>query len=352
MSTPLLTHNHTQFLNGYHGSMESIDHAFRDASPPLPIPMPMPILGQIPHHQQTFFPPMVPIGTPIFSDHNMQDYCDYLYHVGFLQGQFSDIHIVFPTLQKSYALHSLVLSRSPAFFRRLSQPHGKSLEIDLDLSSEAIYTVLSHLYRPLSYGDVCFTVNENPRVALELLEATEELEMEGLSDMLMHSINQHLNQISVYHWIRLLRSFSGSQKRWIETLQHHLVQYLTHRLVNQLEAFPIGAKMTGGICIGQNEAFGYMPTKTPPLRGMVELARAYSLLPESYMKLCLEHEDLPVQDMIQRFHFAKQVLMFREQRGKQNITAVMRFDQNPCVLIVKKVGRKPGRWDLSQYDKV
>ncbi|KAF7727064.1 hypothetical protein EC973_008027 [Apophysomyces ossiformis] len=311
----------------------------------IPMPLAVPVLGHVAHHQQhVFFAPPHP-APPLY---NIDAYCDYLYHVGYLQGQFSDVNLTVPRLQKTYALHSLIISRSPEIYRRLTQnPH--SIELDLDISPEALHTILGHLYKPLSHHDLCYFASEKPRVCAELLDAAEQLGLDQLLDRTLHIVAQSLSQSSVYYWITAMHSFNDKHRRWVESLDHHLVQYLTIGLATQLEAFSTTVKMSGGAYIGGIHAYGYMPSKTPPTRGMMDLAHVYAVLPLDYLKRCLEHVDLPVQDAIQRYHFAKQVLTIRENLGKHGLSVVLRVDGEANLLIVKKA-KKIGKWDPSQYD--
>ncbi|KAG0163667.1 hypothetical protein DFQ30_011200, partial [Apophysomyces sp. BC1015] len=257
------------------------------------------------------------------------------------------VTLTVPRLQKTYALHALIISRSPEIYRRLVQnPH--TIELDLDVSLEALHTVIGHLYRPLSHHDLCYLASEKPRICVELLDASEQLGLEQLVERVLHIVAQSLTQSSVHYWITATHTFNNKHRRWTEALEHHLVQYLTIGLATQLEAFSTTVKMSGGACIGRIQAFGYMPSKTPPTRGMMALAHVYAVLPLDYLKRCLEHTDLPVQDAIQRYHFAKQVLTLRESHGKHGLSAVLRVDGEANLLIVKKA-KKVGKWDPSHY---
>lgn len=254
---------------------------------------------------------------------------------------FSDITVRVPALQKSYALHSLIISRSPNLYRRLmNRSHHHVIELDLRVSSDAVNTIIGHLYQPLSHNDLCFFVNENPQLCAELLIAAQELELEKLQHQILHVLAQNLTQNTVFYWMAALRSMP--QQPWTEAVDKHIVHYLTQGLPTQLGAF--AAKETSlsfGPCnpsIKQCQA----------VQGISELVRVYANLPLEYFKRCLEHENL-VHDTVQRYNFAKQVLQFREQTGKRGLAVVMHFqaEDNVGIRIVRKQAYRAGRWDPS-----
>ncbi|KAI8391410.1 uncharacterized protein BYT42DRAFT_193540 [Radiomyces spectabilis] len=361
MASPIAHDNHKSvYINGHHPPYDGV-HTPRASPPhpPMPIPMPMPMMGQVPHHQQAFFtghpPPPPHFQTVYNTEQGPQAYCDYTYHIGFMQGYFSDINVVIPGLSKPYALHSLNLSRSPVLRRRLAQldPHQpRLLELDLPVSAETLHTVIGYLYKPLTQHEVFYLVSEKPRLCVELLEATEELELDGLLDMLLHALGQSLNQSSIHYWITQMHPFRDKQRRWVEAMEQRIIHFLTVGLSVQLDATPSTIRMTGNINIGHHSADGYMPSKRPLARALMDLADIYAALPVTYLKRCLEHEELPVQDTIHRYCFAKEVLAQRAQKyGKSGVSVILRFEHGQSkILVVRKAVLAPGRWDPSKYD--
>ncbi|KAI8097019.1 uncharacterized protein BX664DRAFT_275473 [Halteromyces radiatus] len=262
---------------------------------------------------------------------------------------------------------------------------------------EAFHTVFTHLYRPLSHQEMSYLVNEKPQLCLDLIGIADYLEL-SLKDMLLHVIlSQGFNETSAMQWVQILEPYISSpststtyhhqpdhnMKPWIRTLDDLLIQYLTRGLSTQLEAFSTSVKMSGGVVIGKHQAHGYMESKTLPLRGMNDLAKLYSTLPWSYLKRCMEHNDLPVQDTIQRYLFAKKVIQLRSSTtlADGTITIGLRFDTTEqqrqstitstpststanlpkrrnddkdntimTLYLIKSPRRKLGKWDPSLYE--
>ncbi|KAG2228055.1 hypothetical protein INT45_012079 [Circinella minor] len=415
---------------------------------PIPIPVPMPMLAPMTHHhphhpppqapQQPFFPSMGPptmtapaivtptataaaqlpppvseVGTAPPSIHQTQqqqqqqpslynsptaipdqNYCDYLYHVGFLQGLFSDITVNVPAVQKSFALHSLILTRSPILYRRLvnlgvhhhhHQQHPLIMDLDIAASPETIHTIIGHLYRPLTQQDLFFIVNEKPQICFELLDATQKLELEALQNHILHVLGMSLNQNNVFYWISALLSISQQQRKrlWTDLLDQQIVHYLTFGLPKQLikkqsssssTSSPPPPRVTAPISSFTDELSSSSPLQDDVNFGtcvqvvdpsttieqgegeewfndiMDTWARVYAELPLKYLKRCLEHKDLMVKSSIERYKFAKKTLYFRSQFGKNGLTVLLQFSRvnNSGILIVKKQSVKFGRWDPLQ----
>ncbi|KAI7857227.1 hypothetical protein BDC45DRAFT_533133 [Circinella umbellata] len=418
---------------------------------PIPIPVPMPMLAPMTHHhphhrppqaaQQPFFPsmgaptmtapaivtptattaaqPPPPVsgggGAPpsikqtlqqqqpsLYNSPNAtpdQNYCDYLYHVGFLQGLFSDITVNVPAVQKSFALHSLILTRSPILYRRLvnlgvhhhHQQHPLIMDLDIAASPETIHTIIGHLYRPLTQQDLFFIVNEKPQICFELLDATQELELEALQNHILHVLGMSLNQNNVFYWISSLLSTSqhylssstSQQQRkrlWTDLLDQQIVHYLTFGLPKQLIKKQSSSsstsspppRVTAPISSFTDELsssslqdvnFGTCVQVVDPSTTIEQgegeecfddimdaWARVYAELPLKYLKRCLEHKDLMVKSSIERYKFAKRTLYFRSQLGKNGLTVLLQFSRvnNSGILVVKKQSVKFGRWDPLQ----
>ncbi|KAI9308493.1 hypothetical protein BJ944DRAFT_156175 [Cunninghamella echinulata] len=363
------TANGSQYYQ--HASSPSVPH---QSIQPMQIPIPVPMMN---HHlprqqqqqqqqQQHYF--TAPNTGVVYNETGSQTYCNYLYHVGFLQGHFSDITVSIPSIAKTFALHSLIVSRSPYLYKRLleleQQDEGASL-IELDYGTalvESFHTIFTHLYRPLSRQDITYFANEKPQVCLELIDLAEYLEI-PLKETLLHAIlSQGFNENSALLWslhlkpyiiidskISLKKSSSNEQqqylKPWVRSIDEHLLQYLTRGLPTKLEAFTTSVKMSGGFTIGKHQAHGYMASKTLPLRGMTELAKIYAKLPWCYLKRCLENVDLPVQDSIQRYLFSKKVLQLRpsnktthnnnNDNNNNKILMEEGFDENSIIISLR-----------------
>ncbi|KAI8997085.1 hypothetical protein BDB01DRAFT_18263 [Pilobolus umbonatus] len=335
----------------------------------MPIPMPVPMINHLmphPHHQPPgFFHPPLPPPQPIYpNDQPNQQYMDYGGFVPSMrimqQGYYSDITVYIPTLQKSYALNKAFLSRSPVLYQRIIEEQPSTLELDLYVLPETFHTIIGHLYRPLSPQEILFLANEKPQIAIELLEASEELGLEPLLDAMLIALNRNLNHIKVaMTYIEAMEPYQPLEeeepRHWVEALEEDVVSFMVRGLSTQLEAFFTSVKVSGDVTIGQETAFGYMPTRTPPMRGFRDLARAYANLPQHLMIKCLEHPELPVQDVIQRSYFVNEVLKLANeiniQRGRDTLMAVMKFEKgNVTLSIVKQTKLKKGRWDPSKYD--
>ncbi|KAI9494984.1 hypothetical protein BDB00DRAFT_816573 [Zychaea mexicana] len=306
---------------------------------------------------------------------------------------FSDITVNVPAVQKSYALHSLILTRSPVLYRHLLglSVHQPPLVMDLDIvaSPETIHTVIGHLYRPLTQQDLFFIVNEKPQLCFDLLDATQELELQSLQRELVYVMGQSFNQNTILYWISALLSSSSQQqlppppppphhhhhqhrsqprRLWADLLDHHIVQYLVSGLPRQLNKQPPptsscdnnskehdggdnneSAKVNFGTCVHVADPTGGWHNTVE------EWARLYAELPLEYLKRCLEHSDLMVKDTVERYKFAKQVLEFREQLGKCGLTVLLQFcdSNNDCgILVVKKQASKFGKWDPSRDSSI
>ncbi|CAO3592073.1 unnamed protein product [Absidia cylindrospora] len=369
----------------------------------LPMSLPVHMMN---HHLQepTFFtspvplarPPTVSAGYP-YNDSNIQDYCNYFYQFGFLQGNFSDITVTIPSIAQTFALHSLVICRSPYFYRRLIhlQHHQQNntkpvLELEFkQVMPESFRAALVHLYTPFSCQDLVCIVNEKPQLCFELIGIADYLELMTLKDKLIHLLlSQDFNQTSAMEWASILHSPSSSPPQtqpWTCALSDRLLLYLVRDLPAQLMAFPTAsvktnspaAKMNMGFAIGKHHIRGFMASKTVTSQGMTNLAELYSSLPSTYLKLCLESPDLPVQDTLQRYVFARKVLQLRSssppttkaiELDHVQMTAGLQFYSNEqqqksitpnhfpsknspvmTISLIKTPPRKLGKWNPSLY---
>ncbi|CAO3623589.1 unnamed protein product [Mucor fragilis] len=386
-----INYTNEHYKQTYMNGNEYRQHAATPPPPPpppplqqMPIPMPVPMINHHhhhlihPHHQPPNFfhpPPPVPHQQPMYPpDPAQQQYMDYAgsgaYHhpsMAYMpqQGYYpADITVYVPTLQKSYALNTSVLSRSPVLYQRILEEQSNTLELDLYVLPETFHTVINHLTRPLTPQDILFLANEKPQIAIELLEASEELGLEPLLDALLLALSQNLHDIKIaLTYIDAMDPYQPLEeeepRRWVEALEEEVVSFMVKGLSAQYEAFSSSVKVSGNVVIGQVNACGYMPSRTPPMPGFMNLARAYSTLPQHLMIRCLEHPALPVQDAIQRNLFARKVLTivssnntFHQRHASEPpLIAVMKFDKGTdTIAVVRETGLKKGRWDPTLYD--
>lgn len=269
-----------------------------------------------------------------------------------------------PALQKHYALNTSILCRSPVLFQRIREEQSNTLELDLYVLPETFHTIIGHLNRPLSPQDIMFLATEKPQIAIELLEASEELGLDPLLDALLVALNQNMNQKTAMTYIEAMEPYQPLEeeepRRWVETLEEDIVTYMVKGLSTQLEAFSTTVKVSGNVVIGTVNACGYMPSRTPPLRGFNDLARFYAALPRHLMIRCLEHRSLPAQDVIQRAHFAKRVLSivnsnntFHQRQDQPALTAIIKFEKgHDTIAVVKQTQLKKGCWNPKLYNSV
>lgn len=292
-----------------------------------------------------------------------------------------------PTLQRSFTINSRILSRSPVLHQRIieDQSNISTLELDLYVVPETFHLIMGHLSCPLAPHDILFYAREKPQIAIELLEASEELGLDQLLDAIFLALKQNLNQLkTAMIYVASMEPYqpleSEDPRRWVELLEEEVVSFMVKKLPIQLDAFSTNVKVTGDVMIGQISARGYMPSRTPPKHGLNDLAHAYAALPQHLMIRCLEHPDLRAQDAIQRSYFAKSVLsivsnmnqhqhqqqqqhqhqhqQYQQQRqnnhsssNNNNLMAVMKFENGrDTVAIVRQTGLKKGCWDPKLYE--
>jgi hypothetical protein len=259
-----------------------------------------------------------------------------------------------PALSKSFPLSSNILSRSPVLYQRIQEEQSNTLELDLYIVQETFDVIIGHLYHPLTDQQIFYFASEKPQIAIELLEAAEELGLDPLLDKVLQALNHHLNnQKTAMMYINTMDTYQPLEgeepRRWVGLLEDEVVLYMTIKLSTQLEAFSTTVKMSGNVTIGQISACGYMPSRTPPMRGLNDLAFAFSKLPLHLLTKTLEHPLLPVQDAIQRLYFVRQVLALT----RHPLTAVLRFENGKnTVAIVKQTDLKKGNWDPKLYDAI
>ena len=237
--------------------------------------------------------------------------------------------------------------------------HDNTLELDIAISLETIHTIIGHLYRPLGYQDLHFIVNENLHLAAELLDAAQEFELDMLLHQLLHLVQQCMTQNTVFFWMDAI--LSRQHQTWIEMIDQHMIHYLTVLLPHQMGNFASNeTNDTNHTSLRFGDCTPVLSSKQPldhyHTSSSMDLVHFYADLPIKYLKRCLEHDDLAAgssSTLIQRYHFALQVLQYREQKGKRGLSVLLQFQregQEPNILLVKKQALKLGHWQPPQDD--
>ncbi|ORZ00387.1 hypothetical protein BCR43DRAFT_139603 [Syncephalastrum racemosum] len=324
---PPAHHYHHHHHHHHHPEHQTLFQSLPPAMthPLLPPPPPPPPPPSIP-------PSFTRSSAPIPYDTHQSAHFDYLYHVGFVQGLFSDVTIAVNGLHETYASHSLILARSSVLYRHLRNldPNHRLLCLDLAISSESFCIILGHLYRPLSHHDITSFVTEKPHLCAELLDAAESLELDMLQNHFLHVIGQTMSQNNFFRWILLLRTYQNHPPaRWINELDTLLVRFLTRSLPQQFEK---GSIVDVSISFGSTNASG-ADMASSSNAGMLDLARVYSRLPLKYLKRCLEHPDLVIHGTLLRYRFAN----FPQVKLHHGTTKVRTLARNRYALLINGI---------------
>lgn len=266
-----------------------------------------------------------------------------------------------PTLQKHYALNSSILSRSPVLFQRIRDESPcntkQPLELDLYVLPETFHTIIGHLNRPLTPQEIMFLVHEKPHIAVELLEACEELGLDQLMHVLLATLNQHMNPATIMIYTEAMAPYQPLEeeepRRWVEILERDIVSFLmaTFKEEDEDEGVVMDddeeRRKTGKrVMFGQVNVTSSRNTLSARLDA---LSRCVADLPPHLMIRCLEHPHLPVQNSIQSSVFAKEVLSRRSDRDMWMV--VLRFARGKdSIAVVKQTGLKKGKWDPTLYN--
>ncbi|KAI8377625.1 uncharacterized protein BYT42DRAFT_614291 [Radiomyces spectabilis] len=308
----------------------STSEQYGHAPPLMPVPMMLNQFGPAQSFYQAMPPPNPVAVTPMYSHAAAQEYCDYMFNVGFKQGLFSDITVTVPTLEQTMALHCLALSRSPVLYRRLSESTEPSMELNVSpaVSVEGLHHTLGHLYRPLTHQEIVLLLNDKPAVCLEIVDVAEQLEMD-LTDFVLNVVSNSLEPANIYFWLNALQPFRA--KHWASVFEHRLVVCLCQHLATQLDAFNYEVR--------SNNTY-ISSSKLPPFtQNVLDLAQVFAQLPLEFLKRCLGQPDLAAgRDPMQRFEFAKQVMAIRQRQGNDDMSVALRFDNG---VINVHVAKKP-----------
>ncbi|KAI8064607.1 hypothetical protein BC940DRAFT_305501 [Gongronella butleri] len=294
-----------------------VNHAF---PPPPPSHPHHQHYHQLQHHQHHHHPPPPPPATTFYPSRPMppppppphafittdQELCDYLYHMGFVQGACTDTVVTVGHCQKE--AHALMLGRSPKLQQLLSA-QGKKKKKQLSLgdapltaTEEVVHTAIAHFYRPLHQQDILYLF-ARPRTLLGLLDFAAYLELHPLCAMIYDALNHEWTLDTIVFWLPYLELGASADTASVA----HATHFLTAVLPAQLDAFG-------------------------PDNNYIDLAHVYAHLPLPLLKRCIEHEKLTARDPMQRLHFAKQVLALRDDDGTK---ATLRFDDgNVSVMLI------------------
>ncbi|OLL26304.1 BTB/POZ domain-containing protein 2 [Neolecta irregularis DAH-3] len=182
-------------------------------------------IAYIPQYHPMDIPPQE---LPLLHLPNLQDLLPFIYSVGFLRGQFSDVALQvsnFPTLQ----VHALIIAQSPFFAHLISQQSGPpyTLKIPTDdqyITPSSVAYVCQHLYRPIPHFE--------EDVDLKAVLATSIFfQMDDLASRVIHHIRVERDLVS---WIE----FSGlseaeDKNRYLPFSKHiqgMIMGYLSHQL--------------------------------------------------------------------------------------------------------------------------
>lgn len=286
----------------------------------------------------------------------------------------------FPVQGRIYALHRIVMVRSPMLYRELMAPstangyHGNLLHISIPGSSEALHIALGHLYRPLSMHDIEYlmvnTQSHQPPIQhiCDLIQIADALELPLLHQQLIQIMQQHLNQDTIVSWMNELRrrhAFLSSQSdnkisaKWMRTLDEIIVHFLIHTLPCQLlqihgnntnhwqngfeeeqnydddsatETLLFFGTIPVNMIQGSNKCMTLSSNKTGRYD---ELIHMYARTPLLYLKRCLEYKNLLSKSVLWRYTFAKRVLYERECKQSRRpatkshgLAVVLEFDNS------------------------
>ncbi|KZV85125.1 hypothetical protein EXIGLDRAFT_682137 [Exidia glandulosa HHB12029] len=293
----------------------------------------------------------VPAPSPVAvlaSSHNVV-IVNHLYQAGFRSGNYSDIALQVPWRQ--YALHQLIISRSPYLAHVMSTtPSSKTLVIPLEqephITPESFDIALSYLYSPASLEAV------RPHNARAVLATACLLGgMEELANYAYQLCLQSLSVDTVMDWLDFLESLPATDAQgqpdpptvfgpYAKQLREDVLNFLIVSLPLSLSAFSSGE----GTPISP---VGVSANDISP--GQEALLHVYTRLPFDLFKRALESPQFPLYGNQGRFRFAKRAIEMRKQRGitKENEeeTVVLAFGAGDggshAVHITRKIKKKP-----------
>lgn len=366
------------------------------SAPATPRPAQPPIMTMIPvRNDTTMMTPPPPVPAFPYPEDASQSYCEFNYHTGFqqgivhaqvmdddgwhyliisLSGRFSDISVSFPVQGRTYALHRIIMARSPMLYRQMMVPttaagyhHVDLLNINIPGSSEALHTALGHLYQPLSMHGIEYiilhTQSNQPtaRRVCDLIQISDALELPLLHRQLIQIVQQHLSQDTIFSWMNeLLRRYhplgslssQNGQKRsakWMHVMDEIVTSFLIYTLPRQVlqthghgpnhhwqhqqdaseeeEEWANGGNGAAAVVattpffLGNNRINMIQGSKKDMTLSSDynEFVRMYAKIPLLYLKRCLEHKDFLSKNVLWRYAFAKRVLYERECKQPRRV---------------------------------
>ncbi|EJD52895.1 hypothetical protein AURDEDRAFT_180507 [Auricularia subglabra TFB-10046 SS5] len=307
-------------------------------APPSPAAVPQPAAAPVQAAQHV---------ASLASSHNIA-IVNHLYQAGFRSGNYSDITLQVPWRQ--YALHQLIISRSPYLAHVMStSPSSKTIVIPLEqephISAESFDIALSYLYSPASLEAV------HPHNARAVLAAACLLGgMDELSNYAYRLCLQSISVDTIMDWLDFLDSLPAADAQngpdpqtvfgpYAKQLREDVLNFLTVSLPLSLNAFTPGE--LSPVSPSANAA--------ADSSGQETLLHVYCRLPFDLFKRALESPQFPVYGNHGRFKFAKRAIELRKQRGftkdNEEETVVLAFGAGDggghAVHITRKLKKKP-----------
>ncbi|KAJ3113595.1 hypothetical protein HDU96_003172 [Phlyctochytrium bullatum] len=268
-----------------------------------------------------------PVGSP--PPHDIL--ASHLYHIGFVQGMYSDLHLRIQVVQNQpnngvigypanlqlldgtmFKLHKLVAIRSPMLASLLQdaemrgENYGNPSELilavaDPNLTADGLTIAFGHLYASYTPNilSTAHTGNRSQRTALlrGVLAAANLLHLGDLANLAAEMIKNDISRATVIDYCLFASQpdFGGSYGNWSADVRDAVFSYLSRGLVRELaERGPIW---------GNKESDQYK-----------ELVSAFAELPFEWLKRVVESKDsFEVPNDMERFGFAKDVIALRSR---------------------------------------
>ncbi|KAI8854043.1 hypothetical protein BC829DRAFT_413342 [Chytridium lagenaria] len=256
----------------------------------------------------------------------------HLYHIGFVQGMYSDLHLRIQVVQgqqgngvlglpgsplnygnsttnlqildgTTFKLHKIVALRSPMLASLMQdaemrgESYGNPTELilavaDPNLTTDGLTIAFGHLYASYSHNILTggHTGNRSQRTLLlrGVLAAANLLHLGDLANLATELIRNDISRATVidYCLFASQSDFGGSYGSWSSDIRDAVFAYLSRGIVRELaERGPIWYK---------------------------ELVSAFSELPFEWLKKVVENKDnFEVPSDMERFGFAKEVIAVR-----------------------------------------
>lgn len=236
--------------------------------------------------------------------------CNHLYQTGFLGGLFSDVTVNVPNLLggKAYNLHSVILARSPLFFRLLAEPSTRG-EVtlsfaDQNINEDGLAIAIGHLYAGYSQHLVHF---EN---ATAVLAAAHLLELDDLASIAAEKIKSDINRETILWYVKFVNQESGQPGygRYTAEIRDVCFNYITKSLPretndNEHIEIPKGSS--------RHASVPSSPNGEP--RPNDDITSIFVQLPFHWLKLAIESSQFCIPSDMKRYQFAQNVISLREK---------------------------------------